>query len=87
MGTGRWKVLTTLDSVMTWNFGIEHVDLRALYEKAKREQWNATTRSTGHRMSTQMCLSSTMILIPMLPAAPFRSLAQNDSEGAAATPL
>jgi para-aminobenzoate N-oxygenase AurF len=44
MGTGRWKVSTTLESVMTWNYDVEHADLRALYEKAKREQWNATTQ-------------------------------------------
>jgi hypothetical protein len=44
MGTGRWAVSTTLESVMTWNYDVEHAELRALYEKAKREQWNATTQ-------------------------------------------
>jgi hypothetical protein len=44
MGTGRWIVPTTMESVMTWNYDVEHADLRALYEKAKREQWNATTQ-------------------------------------------
>lgn len=44
MGTGRWAVPTSMDSVMTWNYDVENVDLRALYEKAKREQWNATTQ-------------------------------------------
>jgi hypothetical protein len=33
-----------MESVMTWNYDVEHPDLRALYEKAKREQWNATTQ-------------------------------------------
>jgi hypothetical protein len=33
-----------MDAVMTWNYDVEHADLRALYEKAKREQWNATTQ-------------------------------------------
>ena len=44
MGTGRWTVPVTMESVMTWNYEVEHAELRALYEKAKREQWNATTQ-------------------------------------------
>lgn len=44
MGTGGWVVSTTMESLMTWNYDVEHADLRALYEKAKREQWNATTQ-------------------------------------------
>ncbi|MEE8290015.1 MAG: ferritin-like domain-containing protein [Candidatus Tectomicrobia bacterium] len=44
MGTGRWSVPSTMEAVMTWNYDIENVELRALYEKAKREQWNATTQ-------------------------------------------
>ena len=44
MGTGTWAVQTVLDTVMTWNYDVEHAELRALYEKAKREQWNATTQ-------------------------------------------
>jgi hypothetical protein len=44
MGTGRWEVSTTMETVMTWNYDVENADLRALYEKAKREQWNATTQ-------------------------------------------
>jgi hypothetical protein len=43
MGTGTWAVQTVMDAVMTWNYDVEHPELRALYEKAKREQWNATT--------------------------------------------
>lgn len=44
MGTGTWAVRTMTDAVMTWNYDIEHTELRNLYEKAKREQWNATTQ-------------------------------------------
>lgn len=44
MGTGTWAVSTTMQSVLTWNYDVEHADLRALYEKAKREQWNATSQ-------------------------------------------
>ncbi len=43
MGTGQWTVSTTMTSVLTWQYQGEHPELRALYEKAKREQWNATT--------------------------------------------
>ena len=44
MRSGQWAVSSSMDSVMTWHYDVEHVDLRALYEKAKREQWNATTQ-------------------------------------------
>ncbi|MGQ4808785.1 hypothetical protein NKDENANG_02174 [Candidatus Entotheonellaceae bacterium PAL068K] len=44
MGTGKWAVPCTVDTVMTWNYNVEKPDLRALYEKAKRDQWNATTQ-------------------------------------------
>ncbi len=44
MGTGVWTITTTMQSVLTWNYAIEHAGLRELYEKAKREQWNATTQ-------------------------------------------
>jgi hypothetical protein len=44
MGTGTWAVRAMTEAVMTWNYDVEHTELRALYEKAKREQWNATTQ-------------------------------------------
>ena len=34
MGTGTWAVQTVMDAVMTWNYDVEHPELRALYEKA-----------------------------------------------------
>jgi hypothetical protein len=33
---------TAFDASYTWNYGINRQELRNLYEKAKREQWNAT---------------------------------------------
>ena len=33
---------TTFDTAYTWNYGVVRQDLRNLYEKSKREQWNAT---------------------------------------------
>jgi hypothetical protein len=42
MGTGQWAVTTAFESVLTWNYEVVHRGLRELYEKAKREQWNAS---------------------------------------------
>jgi len=42
MGTGQWAVTSTFESVLTWNYAVVHQGLRDLYEKAKREQWNAS---------------------------------------------
>ncbi len=33
---------TTFDTAYTWDYGVDRADLRTLYEKAKRDQWNAT---------------------------------------------
>ena len=37
-------ILTSFNSAYTWHYGSVKEGLRALYEKAKREQWNATTQ-------------------------------------------
>jgi hypothetical protein len=34
MSTGQWTVSTTMESVLTWNYNVDHAELRALYEKA-----------------------------------------------------
>jgi hypothetical protein len=47
MGTGTWAVRAVTDAVITWNYDIEHPELRALYEKAKREAW-WDGRGVGH---------------------------------------
>jgi hypothetical protein len=33
---------TAFDATYTWNYGVDRQDLRNLYEKAKRDQWNAS---------------------------------------------
>ena len=38
------SILTSFDSTYAWNYGSVKEGLRDLYEKAKREQWNATTQ-------------------------------------------
>ena len=38
------SILTSFDSQYVWNYGSVKDGLRELYEKAKREQWNATTQ-------------------------------------------
>ena len=65
MGTGTWAVQTVMDAVMTWNYDVEHPELRALYEKAKREQWNATTQLTWTQDVDRKASFSTMTSIPM----------------------
>lgn len=37
-------ILTSFDSSYVWNYGSVKEGLRALYEKAKKEQWNSTTQ-------------------------------------------
>jgi hypothetical protein len=37
-------ILTSFDTSYAWNYGTVKEGLRDLYEKAKREQWNATTQ-------------------------------------------
>jgi len=36
------RLPTTFDTCYTWNYEATRLELRALYEKAKRDQWNAT---------------------------------------------
>ncbi len=38
------RIHTSFDSQYTWRYGSVKPELRELYEKAKREQWNATTQ-------------------------------------------
>jgi hypothetical protein len=38
------RILTSFDASYVWNYGSVKEGLRELYEKAKREQWNATTQ-------------------------------------------
>ena len=38
------RILTSFDTAYAWNYGSVKQGLRDLYEKAKREQWNATTQ-------------------------------------------
>ena len=42
MGADQWAVTTTFESVLTWHYEVVHQELRELYEKAKREQWNVS---------------------------------------------
>ena len=37
-------ILTSFDTNYVWNYGNVKDGLAALYEKAKKEQWNATTQ-------------------------------------------
>ena len=65
MGTGTWAVQTVMDAVMTWNYDVEHPELRALYEKAKRNSGTPPRSSRGRKTSTRKASFSTMTSIPM----------------------
>ncbi|MFN8543492.1 MAG: ferritin-like domain-containing protein [Candidatus Binatia bacterium] len=41
-GPGCEAIRTTFDTTYTWNYGGDRHELRNLYEKAKRDQWNGT---------------------------------------------
>jgi hypothetical protein len=45
---GTETVPTSYDTVFTWNYGVERVDLRNLYEKSKDAMWNARTDLPWH---------------------------------------
>ena len=40
---GTWTIPTTYDTVFNWDYGVERLDLRNLYEKSKDAMWNAKT--------------------------------------------
>jgi hypothetical protein len=42
------RLLTSFDTTYAWNYRSLKAGLRDLYEKAKREQWNATTQLPWH---------------------------------------
>lgn len=41
--SGTTALPTSLDTVFTWDYGVERLDLRNLYEKSKDAMWNART--------------------------------------------
>ena len=51
-------ILTSFDTAYTWDYGDTRQTLHDLYEKAKRDQWNAPPSSTGRPPSTQRARSS-----------------------------
>ncbi len=41
--TGTASIPVTYDTVFTWDYGVQRLDLRNLYEKSKESMWNART--------------------------------------------
>ena len=71
-------ILTSFDTSYVWNYGSVKAGLRELYEKAKREQWNATTQL---RWDTEVDPEGEIIpraINPLETYAPYRKL--NDKE-------
>jgi hypothetical protein len=68
------RILTSFDTAYAWNYGSAKEGLRDLYEKAKREQWNATTQLAW---DTQVDPEGEIIpqaFNPLENYAPFRKL-------------
>ncbi len=71
-------ILTSFDTNYAWNYGNVKQGLRELYEKAKREQWNATTELAW---DTPVDPESEIIpqhFNPLQDYAPFRKLSDRD---------
>ncbi len=67
-------ILTSFDTSYVWNYGSVKAGLRELYEKAKREQWNATTQL---RWDTEVDPEGEIIpraINPLETYAPYRKL-------------
>lgn len=41
--TGTASIPVTYNTVFTWDYGVQRLDLRNLYEKSKESMWNART--------------------------------------------
>jgi hypothetical protein len=73
-------ILTSFDTNYAWNYGSVKEGLRDLYEKAKREQWNATTQLDWKRHVEPESEIIPNAVNPLADYAPYRKL--NDKERA-----
>ena len=74
-------ILTSFDTNYVWNYGSVKEGLRGLYEKAKREQWNATTQLAW---DTEVDPESEIMPSQMNPLADFGPfLVESDAAGVA----
>jgi hypothetical protein len=67
-------ILTSVDTNYVWNYGSVKEGLRDLYEKAKREQWNATTQLAWDTEVDPEGEIIPQVFNPLQDYAPFRKL-------------
>ena len=66
----RRVISGSIDTVFEFDYSVQAEDMRSLYEKAKRDQWNASrdiawaTPEPGHRINTNVLLTVTSVMAP-----------------------
>jgi hypothetical protein len=71
-------VLTSFDTSYAWNYGSVKEGLRDLYEKAKREQWNATTQLAWDTAVDPEAEIIPQAFYPLQDYAPFKKLSPKE---------
>ncbi len=71
-------ILTSFDTSYAWNYGSVKEGLRDLYEKAKREQWNATTELAWQTPVDPEGEIIPQLVNPLADYAPYRKLDERE---------
>ncbi len=71
-------ILTSFDTSYAWRYGSVKEGLRDLYEKAKREQWNATTQLDWSIPVDPESEIIPQVFNPLEDYAPYRQLGERD---------
>jgi hypothetical protein len=71
-------ILTSFDTSYAWRYGSVKEGLRDLYEKAKREQWNATTQLDWSTPVDPESEIIPQVFNPLEDYAPYRQLSERD---------
>ncbi len=71
-------ILTSFDTSYAWNYGSVKEGLRDLYEKAKRDQWNATTALAWSTPVDPECEIIPQLVNPLADYAPYRKLDERE---------
>jgi hypothetical protein len=73
------SILTSFDTSYAWNYGCVKEGLRELYEKAKREQWNATEQLAWNTPVDPESEIIPQSFNPLADWAPFRKLTPKEA--------
>jgi hypothetical protein len=71
-------ILTSFDTSYAWNYGSVKEGLRDLYEKAKRDQWNATTQLAWDTPVDPEGEIIPQVINPLADYAPYRKLDEKE---------